>query len=120
EVAGLAAAVGRDFSIPLLAEASDLDVETVVVAVDELWWRRIIRQVGDRSDFSHDLLRSTAYDAVRPARRWLLHRRLAQALELLWAGHTDTIAAQIAEQYRLGGKTQPGVRDHRAAGETRG
>ena len=117
EVAGLAAALGRDFSIPLLAEASDLDVETVVVAVDELWWRRIIRQIGDRYDFSHDLLRSTAYVAVTPARRWLLHRRLAQALELLWAGHTDTVAAQIAEQYRLAGNPERALRYYERAAE---
>ena len=117
EVAGLAAALGRDFSIPLLAEASDLDVETVVVAVDELWRRRIIRQIGDRYNFSHDLLRSTAYDAVSPARRWLLHRRLAQALELLWAGHTDTVAAQIAEQYRLAGNPERALRYFERAAE---
>ena len=115
EVAGLAAALGRDFSIPLLAEASDLDVETVVLAVDELWWRRIIRQIGDHYDFSHDLLRSTAYNAVTPARRWLLHRRLAQALELLWAGHTDTVAAQIAEQYRLAGNPERALRYYERA-----
>ena len=117
EVAGLAAALGHDFSIPLLAEASDLDVETVVVAVDELWRRRIIRQIGDRYNFSHDLLRSTAYDAVTPARRWLLHRRLAQALELLWAGHTDTVAAQIAEQYRLAGNPERALRYFERAAE---
>lgn len=117
EVAGLAAALGRDFSIPLLAEASDLDVETVVVAVDELWRRRIIRQIGDRYNFSHDLLRSTAYDAVSPARRWLLHRRLAQALELLWAGQTDTVAAQIAEQYRLAGNPERALRYFERAAE---
>jgi DNA-binding SARP family transcriptional activator/tetratricopeptide (TPR) repeat protein len=117
EVAGLAAASGRDFSIPLLAEASDLDVETVVVAVDELWWRRIIRQIGDRYDFSHDLLRTAAYNAVTPARRWLLHRRLAQALELLWAGHTDAVAAQIAEHYRLAGNTERALRYYERAAE---
>jgi tetratricopeptide (TPR) repeat protein len=113
----LAAALGRDFSIPLLAEASDLDVETVVVAIDELWWRRILRQIGDRYDFSHDLMRSTAYEAVTPARRWLLHRRLAQALELLWAGHTDAVAAQIAEQYRLAGNPERGLRYYERAAE---
>jgi DNA-binding SARP family transcriptional activator len=117
EVAGLAAALGRDFSIPLLAEASDLDVETLVVAVDELWWRRIIRQIGDRYEFSHDLLRSTAYEAVTPARRWLLHRRLAQALELLWAAHTDVVAAQIAEHYRLAGNPERALRYYERAAE---
>ena len=37
QVAGLAAAVGRDFTLDLLTEASDLDAEEVARAVDELW-----------------------------------------------------------------------------------
>jgi len=40
EVAGLAAAVGTDFTLDLLTEASDLDADTVVGAIDELWRRR--------------------------------------------------------------------------------
>ncbi|MFZ0324552.1 MAG: AAA family ATPase, partial [Actinomycetes bacterium] len=37
DVATLASVVGRDFSLELLAEASDLDADTVLNAVDELW-----------------------------------------------------------------------------------
>jgi hypothetical protein len=37
EVAGLAAAVGTNSTLDLLTEASDLDADTVVEAVDELW-----------------------------------------------------------------------------------
>src|SRR5262249_16033381 len=39
EVAGLAAAVGTNFTLDLLTEASDLEVDMVVAAVDELWRR---------------------------------------------------------------------------------
>jgi predicted ATPase len=60
EVAGLAAAVGTNFTLDLLTEASDLEADLVVEAVDELWRRRIIREFGDGYDFSHDLLRETA------------------------------------------------------------
>ena len=91
EVAGLAAAVGTNFTLDLLTEASDLDVGTVVGAVDELWRRRIMREFGDGYDFSHDLLRYTAYAQVSPPKRWLLHRRVAQALELLHADDADTV-----------------------------
>jgi hypothetical protein len=42
-VAGLAAAVGTNFTLDLLTEASDLDVGIVVGAIDELWRRRIVR-----------------------------------------------------------------------------
>jgi DNA-binding SARP family transcriptional activator len=105
DIAGLAAAAGTSFSLDLLTEASDHDADVVVGAVDELWHRRIMRELGDGYDFSHDLLRDAAYSSVSPPRRWLLHRRLAQGLELLHAGHTDAVAARLAEQYARGGRT---------------
>ena len=104
EVAGLAAAVGRDFTLDLLTEASDLDAGTVVGAVDELWRRRIMREYRDGYDFSHDLLRETAYTLISPPKRWLLHRRVAQALELLHPNDADAVSAQLAEQYARGGR----------------
>jgi DNA-binding SARP family transcriptional activator/tetratricopeptide (TPR) repeat protein len=103
-VAGLGAAVGRDFSLDLLSEASDLDAETLVQAVDELWRRRILREQRSGYDFAHDLLRDAAYASVSPPHRWLLHRRLAQGIELLSAGHFDDVAAQLADQYDRGGR----------------
>ena len=104
EVAGLAAAVGRDFSLDLLTEASDLDADVVVGAVNELWRRRIMREFRDGYDFSHDLLRDTAYAQLSPPKRWLLHRRIAQSLELLHADDTDAVSAQLAQQYARGGR----------------
>ncbi|MGH3433593.1 MAG: ATP-binding protein, partial [Thermocrispum sp.] len=117
EVAGLAAAFGQDFGLDLLAEASDLDPDTVVRAVDELWRRRIVGEVKDGYDFSHDLLRDAAYLSVSPPRRWLLHRRLAQGLELLHAGHTDAVAPQLADQYARGGQPERAVGYYRRAAE---
>ena len=85
DVAQLGAAVGRDFSLDLLTEASDLPPDAVVSAVDELWRRRIVVQTQSR----HVRLRArpAARDRLRGdehrRRRQLLHRRLAQAMELL-------------------------------------
>jgi DNA-binding SARP family transcriptional activator len=109
ELAGLAAAVGTIFTLDLLTEASDLDADLVVEAVDELWRRRIIREFRDGYDFSHDLLRETAYAGISPPRRWLLHRRIAQGLELLHAEDTDSVAAQLAEQYARAGRPERAV-----------
>jgi DNA-binding SARP family transcriptional activator/tetratricopeptide (TPR) repeat protein len=117
EVAGLAAAVGTDFTLDLLTEASDLEAGIVVEAVDELWRRRIVRELGDGYDFSHDLLRETAYAQVSPPKRWLLHRRVAQGLELLHADNTDHVAAQLAEQYARGGRRRRAVTYYRRAAE---
>lgn len=104
EIAGLASAVGRDFDLELMSEASDLDADAVVRAVDELWRRRILRQSGQGYDFSHDLLRDAAYTSVPPARRWLHHRRLAQAIELLHPGQLDDVAVQLAHHHARSGR----------------
>jgi DNA-binding SARP family transcriptional activator len=104
ELAGLAAAIGRDFSLDLLTEASDLEADIVVDALDELWRRRLVReQSATTYDFSHDLLRAAAYDKLSPAQRRRLHRRVAQALALLHADGIDAVAGQIADQYDRGG-----------------
>ncbi len=117
EVAGLAAAVGRNFTLDLLTEASDLDEDTVVQAVDELWRHRIVSELRDGYDFSHDLLRETAYAQVSPPKRWLLHRRLAQGLELLHADDTDAVSAQLAEQYARGGRPERAAAYYRRAAD---
>jgi DNA-binding SARP family transcriptional activator len=117
EVAGLAAAVGTNFNLELLTEASDLEPRVVVAAVDELWRRRILHVFRDGYDFSHDLLRDTAYAQVSPPQRWLLHRRVAEALELLHADDADVVSVQLAEQYARGGRTGRAVAYYRRAAD---
>src|SRR5262249_9077882 len=117
EVASLASAVGTNFTLDLLTEASDLDADAVVEAVDELWRRRIMRGVGDGYDFSHDLLRETAYAGITPPKRWLLHRRIAQGLELLHAEDIGSVAAQLAEQYARGGRPERALAYYQRAAE---
>ncbi|MFC5952750.1 ATP-binding protein, partial [Pseudonocardia lutea] len=115
ELAGLGAAVGRDFTLDLLTEAADLDPDTVVRAVDELWRARILRETGDGYDFSHDLLREAAYAQVSPPRRWLLHRRVAQSLEILHTDDPEAVSAQLAEQYARGGNAERAIGYYRRA-----
>jgi DNA-binding SARP family transcriptional activator/tetratricopeptide (TPR) repeat protein len=104
EITGLASAVGRDFTLDLLTEASDLDVDVVVRSVDELWRHGIFREQPSGYDFSHDLVRDAAYASVSPPQRWLLHRRIAQSLQILHGDREDDAAAQLAEQYDRGGR----------------
>ena len=118
-VAELAAVIGRDFTLELLTEASDLDSDAVLAAVDELWRRRIIREQAEASyDFFHDLLRDTAYREISPPRRRLLHRRVAQALELIHSGDPGAAAAAIAYQYERADRPARAVPHHVRAAET--
>jgi DNA-binding SARP family transcriptional activator len=104
DTAELAAVIGRDFSFDVLSHASDLDEQVVVRVLDELWRRQIVRaQEADRWDFSHDRIREVAYANVGPARRRLLHRRVAQALQQTAGRDLDRLAASIATHYEHAG-----------------
>lgn len=76
----------------------------MVRSVDELWRHGIFREQASGYDFSHDLVRDTAYASVSPPHRWLLHRRIAQSLQILHGEREDEVAAQLAEQYDRGGR----------------
>ncbi len=103
-LASLAAVVGRAFAADVLRHASEGDEEALVQGLDELWQRRIIRTQGQRAyDFSHDKIREIAYREISPARRLLLHRRVAQALEAVYAAELDAVSGQIAVQYEQAG-----------------
>jgi DNA-binding SARP family transcriptional activator len=103
--AEVAAAVGRDFRFDILAQASDLEEDTLVRALDELWRRHIVRvQTDERWDFTHDRIREVAYSGIGPARRRLIHRRIAQGMELLFADRLDDVSASIAMHLERGGQ----------------
>jgi tetratricopeptide (TPR) repeat protein len=97
ELASVAAVIGREFTFGALQQASGKNEDTLVRDLDELWQRRIVREHGaDAYDFSHGKLRDVAYAELSAARRRLLHRRFAQALEALHASAPDTVSGQIA------------------------
>jgi DNA-binding SARP family transcriptional activator len=103
--AEVASAVGRDFTFAVLAHVSDLEEDALVAALDELWRRQIVRaQAGERWDFTHDRIREVAYDGIGPARRRLIHRRIAQAMELLFVDRLDEASASIAMHLERGGQ----------------
>jgi DNA-binding SARP family transcriptional activator len=102
--AEVAAAIGRDFRFDLLAQASDLEEQVLVLALDELWRRHIVRvQADERWDFTHDRIREVAYSGMGPARARLIHRRIAQAIELVFGGRLDEVSAPLAMHLERGG-----------------
>jgi tetratricopeptide (TPR) repeat protein len=118
ELAGLAATIGRQFTVPLLLHAGDAGEEGLARGLDELWRRRIVHErAADAYDFSHDKLREAAYTALSPARRRLLHRRIGQALESAHASHLAPVSRQIAAHYRRGGLPAQAIPYYLRAGE---
>ena len=116
ELMELAATIGREFTFEILQRAGDRDEKTVVRGLDELWQRRIIREVGTSAyDFSHGQLREVAYAGLSSACRHLLHRRVAEALIAIHANDVDSVSAQIAAHYDQAGLVDQAVAHYRCA-----
>jgi DNA-binding SARP family transcriptional activator len=121
ELAGLAAAIGREFTFPILARASGQDDDALVRSLDELWQRRIVRGAPGRGaeayDFTHDKLREVAYNSLSAMRRRLLHHRIAQALEAGCEQSPDALCGQVAAHYELAGRFEQAIPYYQRAAE---
>ena len=120
-MANVAAVIGREFTFPVLARASGQSEDAVVQGLDELWQRRIVREQGagtaEAYDFSHDKLRELACASLSPAHQRLLHRRIAEAFEEVYAGDLDAASGQIAAHYEHAGLPGRAISYYRRAGE---
>jgi len=118
ELAALAATIGRSFTLDVLRHASDSDEDALVRGLDELWQRRIVREQGVNAyDFSHDRIRETAYSAISPVRRRMLHRRVAEALESVHAADLDDVSGEIAAHFERAGSPERAIPYYQRAGE---
>ena len=121
-----AAVIGGSFDYASLLEASGRSEEEVVSGLERLLERGLIREAnhtprGDwdepRYDFSHQQLRALVYDETNLARRRLLHRRVAAALQTPTRGAKDSAASLIAYHYRRGGHDAAAADFYRRAGD---
>ena len=104
EFVELAATIGRPFTLDLLSTGGLADAESAVRALDELWYKRIVREHGANSyDFTHDKLREVAYGEISAPQRRMLHRRVAHALETIHASDLDAVSGQLASHYERSG-----------------
>jgi tetratricopeptide (TPR) repeat protein len=118
ELASVAAVIGRAFTVDVLTKASNASEEVLVHGLDELWQRRIVREQGANAyDFSHDKLREVAYASLSATRRRLLHRRVAEALEAVYASDLDSVSAQMAAHYEQAGLPQQAIAHYCRAAE---
>lgn len=104
ELAALASTIGRSFTYEVLFHACAQEEDVVVRSLDELWQRRIVREQGVHAyDFTHDRIRDVAYAGLSPARRRLLHRRVALALERVHGPDDVSVSEQIASHFEKAG-----------------
>ena len=113
ELVGVAGVIGREFRYPLLARASQMNESVLVQALDELWLRRVIQiQRADAYNFTHGKLQEVAYEALSAPRQQLLHRKIAESLEV-----EREDPAVIARHWDAGGQSAQAVEAYRRAAE---
>jgi class 3 adenylate cyclase len=117
EVAQIGAAIGREFSYPLLAGVADRPEDQLQSALDQLVKSELVFRRGMPPEisysFKHALVQETAYGTLLKSRRQQLHSRIAQVLteqfpdraaaepELLAHHHTEAGEAEQAIKYWL-------------------
>jgi tetratricopeptide (TPR) repeat protein len=100
----LAAVLGREFDFDTLVEASDLDENTLIEALEAAEDSQLIQEVsgegGATFSFVHALIPSTLVESVRTLRRRILHQRAAAAIESLNPGDYESLAQHYEEAGR--------------------
>jgi DNA-binding SARP family transcriptional activator len=104
-----ASAIGRSFELEVLREVSARTEDEMVLGLEELIGRGLLRELPDGSglDFTHERLREATYQDATQMRQRLLHRRIAEALAArspTRAPDPGTMAA-VAHHYRAAGLT---------------
>ncbi|HEC34934.1 MAG TPA: hypothetical protein ENI39_00180, partial [Anaerolineae bacterium] len=112
----LAAVIGRQFDLSLLEAAAGPDADAVENNLHEWLDRHLVRliphspfadsQIRHSLDFSHDKIRAVVYHAAGAVRRRMLHRRVGEALERLYAEHLEMVYEQLAHHYEQAGVTE--------------
>jgi tetratricopeptide (TPR) repeat protein len=101
-VLALAAVVGRDFDLEVLARAADISEDDVLDALDAASAAALIREhPGEpgRYNFAHALIQHTLYEDLGPTRRARYHRQVAEALEDLVGDHPGERIGELARHW---------------------
>jgi DNA-binding SARP family transcriptional activator len=119
QLLGAGAVIGRSFGLELLRQSSGRSEEEVVDGLEELLTAGLVtEQPADPEpvyDFTHERLRAVALNGLTQARRRLLHRRVAEALQA--QGGQPAGAAQIARHLAAAGQEAQAAEYYRLAGE---
>ena len=98
-----AAVLGRSFDFESLFAVAKQPEDEVLRALETLVQRRLLREESaGYYDFSHDKVREVVYREIGGARRVLLHRAVAEALEKGGEGEPHERDARLAEHYQRG------------------
>ena len=100
-VLSMAAVIGRDFDLDLLARATKTSEDDLIDILDAAAAVALVREVADtgRYSFAHALIQHTLYEDLGPNRRAQAHRRVGQALEDLCGDRPGVRVGELARHW---------------------
>ncbi|MCA1842388.1 MAG: AAA family ATPase, partial [Actinobacteria bacterium] len=101
-VLATAAVLGTEFDLAVLGVLCGVDDDSLLTALEEAEAARVVAEVSGsatRYRFAHTLVRGTLYDELSAGRRARLHRRAAEAIESVCAGHLAEYLPALAHHY---------------------
>lgn len=118
DVLSVAAVVGADLDVELLAALCELPEDTLLEALDHSRRARVIEETGaDRYRFAHALVRATLVEEQSATRKRRLHQRIAEVIEKLWPEDLVSLAHHYTEAGPDGRDRSRAVRYSLAAAE---
>lgn len=120
QILGAAAVIDRSFDFDTVWRAGGRTELETVDALEELVRHALIASFSDASyEFSHEKLRDFIYEAMSPARRRVLHRRVAEAFieSDKRRESSSPLVALTARHLQLGGLDEEAARYHQTAAE---
>ena len=101
-VLSLAAVIGRDFDLDVLARATNISEDELLDILEAATAASLVRELADspgRYNFAHALIQHTLYEDLGPSRRVRAHRVVAEALEDLCGDRPGTRVGELARHW---------------------
>jgi predicted ATPase len=121
EVAQIGAAIGREFSYPLLSAVAHQPDDRLTEALDRLVRSELVFGRGEPPEavytFKRALVQEAAYASLLRERRRTLHARIAVALEGAFPEVAETQPELVAHHYAAAGLAAPAIDHYRRAAD---
>ena len=118
QMLSVAAVLGRDFDLELLAALRDAPEDSLLDALDEAVGAGLVQETGaDRYRFAHVLVRATLFEELSATRRRRLHRQAGEATEKLRPDDVVALAYHFSQAGPDGEGTSRAVHYGLAAAE---
>jgi len=113
EIAQIGAAIGREFSYPLLRAVAGRDEPALRAALAQLEEAELLFRSGMLPDarytFKHALVQDTAYETLLRSRRQILHRQIAETLQHQFAATVTAEPELVAHHLTHAGLDEPAI-----------